>query len=226
MKNITNKINQFSLVIGGALLALVLFPQSGLATSLTVKSGTGEELYLKVDGSVTSAWAGSIQVNVGGGLQTVMCVDYFDSLSSNVAYTTTIGAPNQINNGGRVAWLLDYELPTLSSAAQLAGLQLAIWDIVTDNGDGFGAGRIRSASNPATDTVALGVANTMLSLSAGKSSTYANVYFNADPLSCTTIQTLMGGTVPPSTPTPEPQSFAMIGAGAIALSMLKLRRRK
>lgn len=228
MQNNNNKTKQISHFIGGAFLGLVLFSQTASATSLVADYGTGENLFLKVDGVETSAWAGTIKLNVGGLQQIALCVDFFNSMNVHQTYGTNLGTPGQINNGGRVAWLLDYELPTLRGASQMAGLQLAIWDIVTDNGNGLSSGRIQASAKHMTDAAAATEAKALLSLSAGHSATNAVVYFNYNLTNCENVQTLMGATTPTNngSSTPEPQTFAMLGAGGFAGLLLKLRRRK
>ena len=63
---------------------------------------------------------------------------------------------------------------------QGAALQLAIWDVVHDGGDGFAAGRIRQSAdalNP-TDSIVLSLANSFLSASLGQTQTGGIVYVN------------------------------------------------
>jgi hypothetical protein len=224
-----NKTKQLLTIGGTAILSLVLFPQETFATYLSADFGVGESVFLKVDGVETIQWAGSIKINVDDSQAIALCVDLFVPMSINQIYGTNLGTPGQIYNGGRVAWLLDNELPQRNTAATLAGLQLAIWDIVHDNGDGFSLGRIQAATQSPTDVLALDEANMLLALSAGQYANDATVFDNYE-LSCnrTKVQTLMGpGADASSDPAgvPEPQSFAMIALGAIAGGCLKLRRK-
>ena len=96
---------------------------------------------------------------------------------------------NSINNGGRIDWMLRNTLPAINAQfdaslkqKQGAALQLAIWDVVHDGGDGFAAGRIRQSAdvlNP-TDSIVivLSLANSFLSASLGRTQTGGIVYVN------------------------------------------------
>lgn len=222
-----NKIKGLLLIGGIAIVGTVLLPQQASATTLLANFGTGENVYLNVDGTDVRDWAGSIKINVSGSNATALCVDLFDSMKVNQTYGTNLESSSTINNGGRVAWLMDTELPVLSSASDLAGLQLAIWDIVVDNGNGFSSGRVKAATQHTTDAAALSEANSLLALSVGKSSTDGIVYANYDLSSCTNVQTLMGVTGSPNHQgaVPEPQSVTMMALGGLAGLWLKLRRK-
>ena len=71
----------------------------------------------------------------------------------------------------RVAWLLNNYYPT--NAVTGAGLQLAIWDIMSDNGDGFTSGLVRKSTSNGSPTNATVLADAIQyeALSVGKSST-------------------------------------------------------
>src|SRR5204862_499848 len=133
----------------------------------------------------------------------------------------------------RVAWLVDNslqptevpaspsELPSadwVTSSAKGAGLQLAIWDIVHDNGDGFAAGRVQAAGDPGnpTDPAVLSWAQFYESASVGKQSVHAFIYDNVDMGNGQPAQMLAGpqyldgGPTPPTFTafdTPEPSTF-------------------
>ena len=212
-----------------AVLSVVLFPQKSFATYVSADFGTGKYLNLKVDGTETKDWAGSLNLNVSGSKSTALCVDLFTSMSVNQIYGTNFGTPSQINNGGRVAWLLDYELPQLNRAASLAGLQRAIWDIVHDNGNGFSSGRIQASTLHPTGAAAFNEAKALLVLSAGNFAAGGTVYFNHELSNGHNVKTLMGAG-PNNIPIqlsgiPEPQTSAMLAMGGLTGLMLKRRRK-
>lgn len=223
-----NKIKQLPLIIGMAISGMVLIPQNCSATYLTADYGIGEDLYLKVDGVESAHWAGSIKIDVDGSHRIALCVDLFTMMNVNQAYGTNLGLSGQINNGGRVAWLLDNELPVLHSASELAGLQLAIWDIVSDNGNGLSSGRIQAPTLHSTDVFAMAGARSLIALSAGKSSTDGIVYSNFNLSTGGKVQTLMGvpDVINNHSGIPEPQSFVMIGIGGLAGLWLKLKLKR
>lgn len=93
-----------------------------------------------------NGYAGAVNITVSdtvdGTVDTIaFCVDLFTS-SGLSTYNTTLQSPSTVTNGGRVAWLLQ-SLPSVDTATEGSGLQLAIWDIVHDNGDGLAAGVVR-----------------------------------------------------------------------------------
>ena len=119
-------------------------------------------LWIDENGTDTSEIAGVIYIQLTDSSGTVdrdtMCVDLFTNIYLNQTYNTTVDLPSQVpppQNPAyleRIAWLEDNALlpvlfpgdpSTLPSAdwsatqAQAAGLQLAIWDIVVDGGDGY-----------------------------------------------------------------------------------------
>ena len=155
------------LVVGCGLLSADTIQATGLDWS---RAATIEMLQ---DGQLVpngGAMAGVITLILTGNGQTVqrdtLCVDAFvDIYIGGNVYGTVVVTPPEVTgkrNLGTVAWLEDNALvpaqtsflgttriPTgdwVRSPAQGAGIQLAIWDIVEDNGDGFSTGRI-AASN-------------------------------------------------------------------------------
>jgi hypothetical protein len=144
----------------------------------------------------------------------------------------------------RVSWLLDNALmpgqnggttPSalpkadwVTTAPEGAGLQLAIWDIVQDNGDGFSAGTVQqgSAANP-TDATVLSWAKYYESQSVGQSSNDAYVYVNVNMGNGSPAQTLEG---PKFTqdggpqPAPEPSTLILVGTILVGLGVVGRRK--
>jgi hypothetical protein len=157
------------------------------------------------------------------------CVDYF-VLIANGQYDVNLLGQNSINGGGRIEWMLRNTLPTINAQTdavlkrkQGAALQLAIWDIVHDNGDGFSAGRIQmsSSSQRPTDSIVLAQANAFLAASNGHTLQGGVVYVNIQgPLA---VQRLMsdnyGGGVP------EPSTYALMLTGCVLLGVGRRFRR-
>ncbi len=211
------------------MFGLVLFSQTASATSLTADFGVGENLNLRVDGVEMRDWAGSVNIDVDGVRSLALCVDLFTSMNVNHTYGTTIGTEVTIDNGGRVAWLMENEMPSLSGVSQLAGLQLAVWDIVHDNGNGLSTGRIRQSTAHTTDAAAVNEATALIALSLGHSAADGIVYNNYNLHDFSKVQTLMSVPVSANsvaTSTPEPQSIGMMAMGGLAGLWMKLRRRK
>ena len=130
-----------------SVLLLVVSAAPALANTIIVNNvdtTLGEySLYINETGTNTSAyWVGGIGISVDGYSRSVFCVQLFTDIYLNTTYDTVMDYSDTANLK-RVGWLLQNEVPTAAlytgAALQTAGaaFQLAIWDIIEDNGDGF-----------------------------------------------------------------------------------------
>jgi hypothetical protein len=234
-----------------ALFLLILFCGTGSAATIVVTGvdwSRGESIWINGDGSdMQTYFAGVISISVtdtdGTFLRDSLCVDLFTDIYIGLPYNTTVLSPGDVpgKNLLRVSWLVDNALlPTQSSipsalpqadwvttSAQGAGIQLAIWDIVHDGGDGFAIGRVRagSAANP-TDPGVLSWAELYESASLGSSSNLAYIYQNVDMGNGQPAQMLAGPMFQDGGPTPldplgatdvspEPGTMLITGAALI-----------
>jgi hypothetical protein len=157
------------------------------------------------------------------GLFTVdaVCVDFF-TLISNGTYDVNLLGPSAITNGTRIAWMLQNTLPSINTQSdpvtrnqQAAAFQLAVWDIIHDNGDGFNAGRIQAATGPqATNAIVLFWASAFVGGTVGQSSNAGVVYQNVGGVGVS--QQLMSGV-------PEPSSYALMITGTLILGLFRRR---
>src|SRR5205085_9732252 len=137
------------------LLAAVYLSGSLASANTIIATGLdatrGENIWIQEDGTATQGLAGVIFITVNVGAlaynRDSLCVDLFTPIQANVTYNTTILYPYDVygKHLDRVSWLVDNALlPTqdntytstlpsvdwVRTAAQWAGIQLAIWDIV------------------------------------------------------------------------------------------------
>jgi hypothetical protein len=224
-----------------------------------VDSSRGGSMAIREDNVDTNAYfAGVIFISLTDGNQTYnrdsLCVDLFTDIDVGQEYSTTVLKPEDVpqKNLTRVAWLVDNALlptqdPTYNSmldpsdwvfsAAQGAGIQFAIWDIVHDGGDGFSAGRVQAVTADdgntngvgATDPTVLYWAQQYEFLSLGQANNLAFVYNNVDMGNGAPAQMLIGPqfTDGGPEPAPEPRTLVPAGMALIALSLgLRLRMGK
>lgn len=241
------------------LIGLLVF--AGLASASTITANVdwtrGSDLWINENGTPTDAYfAGVVLINLTENGQQysrdTLCVDLFTDIYVGQPYNTTVTDPNSIKgrNLVRVAWLLNNALmPTqgpvyssaipssdfVTTASQGAGIQLAIWDITTDGGDGFSSGRVQASTSPGnpTNPAVLAWANTYESLSAGRSSDQAFVYVNSAIDSGLPAQMLegpifrdggpkpQGVTLTGIDPTPEPATCLLAGIALVGLGLVK-----
>ncbi len=187
-----------------------------------VDNSRGMDLNYGVNGSDSSSFAGAIFITVNGTVNTIaFCVDLFTEIGLDT-YNTTRTAPSTVTNGERVAWLLQNVLPSVDTSTEGSGLQLAIWDIVHDNGNGLGAGIVQQHTAPnANDLAAYALATTYLANSAGQSSSIGTVYNNVS-FGGVPAQTLMGPS--PLVENPEPGTWVMMSCGVALIAFSRRKR--
>jgi hypothetical protein len=154
-------------------------------------------------------------------------VDLFTNISFG-SYNTTLDFADTPNLK-RIGWLLENQFPV--TQLQGAAFQLAVWDIVHDNADGFapGAGKVSQSTDVAhpTDLGVLAAAVQYEAVSVGQSSTFGIVYHNVTLSGGLPAQNLMGPHATdggPSPKTPEPAALLMIVSGLALIGLGRLRR--
>jgi hypothetical protein len=220
---------------------------------------TGSSLWIDVNGAPQNLyWAGGFDIeltdtNDPGNTwdRVVFCVDLLTDVNVPGTYNTVLdnsdnpyltpGDPQAVRDSlERVGWLLANRWPSGTQAAQAvqgAALQLAIWDIVSDRGNGFDPGvgsvvsRSTDPSNPTNPDV-LSAAIADETASDGLSAPFGIVYHNNYPNHGAVVQTLMGAgphDIPGPVPLPEPSALLLIIFQGIALigasCLCGLRRR-
>jgi hypothetical protein len=212
---------------------LMLLGSSAWANSIMVGGldpslGMQQSLYFDEDGTPSQAyWVGGVDVIVDSTSRLVFCVDLFTDIYLNNTYSTILGLPDTPNLQ-RVGWLLENR--AITSPVVGAAMQLAIWDIVSDNGDGFApdTGRVTQSTDVNHPTLqgvldaAVAFETDSLGMSSPRGIVYHNATFDGIP-----VQNLMGGAVNdggPQPTAPEPAPVILIGAG-LALILAGKRRK-
>ncbi len=173
---------------------------------------------------------GVLNFSFDGGLnlQDAFCVDRF-SYISNGNYNVNLNPANTITNGNRAAWLLHDVLPQINAATGAdqqnlaAALQMAIWDVVHDNGDGFSLGRIQMSSNAnhPTDSIILNLAQGLVGQSDGQA--YSNALVISDSNIGNMTQRLITDQ-PGGSGVPEPSTWALALTGLVFAAIRRAKR--
>jgi PEP-CTERM motif len=227
------------------LLSLTCFTGVCAASTLTVDlDPSGRYLnpleFVDVNGNVTG-YAGVIQATLDGTtVLDVFCVDLYHDVSPGTVYTYTaynVNDPASTSfspNIAQAAWLVVNEMPLVNAASASdqpvygAALQLAIWDVIHDGGDGLSAGQIQQQTSVAPDAnsaAAYTLASTWITASQGQSAYNAAVLMNVDgPTASQTFITAKAGTTFSLVSTPEPATMCLAGAGLLLVGLVGRRK--
>jgi hypothetical protein len=197
-----------------------------IATGVDSATGLQDSVWINENGVATRLYfAGGVDITVDGLARLVYCVDLLTDIGVPGTYNTVVDYANTPNLE-RVGWLMQHEWPSYyysgsNLQVQGAGLQLAIWDILTDNGDGFNSGIVAQSTSTwhPTNAAVLAAAVQYEADSLNKSSMWGDVYYNTNS-SGVRVQTLMGQQAP------EPAAVVTILSGLVLIGLGSLRRRR
>jgi len=216
--NIKNKIAAFALLS----LSIVAGAPAAQASTLTYTGlGYGSNVDLVVNTQPETVFAGQIRVTIDTVNAIAYCVDLFSSLELG-SYANVQGSPSAFANGGRAAWIVENYALNIASNASAAAVQLALWEVVHDNGTGLSTGSIVGAST--LNATLASDANKIIAASLGQSSNNATILYNTYS-SGKKAQTLIVYT-PPTSEVPEPSSIAMLGIGIVGIGFGVYRKRQ
>lgn len=180
-----------------ALMAAALATGSAFAQeTLNVHSLTaGKYAAVNLDyfGKALYVYAGPQLADLNSGaLFDAYCVDldHWNSLPSS--YPVDVLSTNLLGNGQRIGYLYNTYANSVTNSTTGAALQLAIWDVLVDNGDGFGTGNLKSSVSGAI----LAQANTYLASSAGQVGEASWLKSTGHGTGGTRYQDLVGPSVP------------------------------
>lgn len=202
-------------------LCLALCATNAQAGIITINGvGLGGDVPLIANGTPENGFAGQIFTNLNGSNIIAYCVDLFHGIGYT-SYNNTTGAPSGYSNGGRAAWILENYGGNVGGNDQATALQLALWDVVHDGGDGLSTGTVILGGG--ASVTLRNAAQDIILASYGHSSSRATILYNNDLSSGARMQTLI--TYDASSPTPEPSTYGMMGVGlAVIVANWKRKR--
>lgn len=225
-----------------AVCGLLLASTLGAASFNLVSVGDTRNVNLILDNVNVTDTAGSLNITVDGNQLRAVCVDIRTSISiGDVFQANALQPANAIANWQQVSWLVEtYMNPAgasflgtgVATANNWAGLQMAIWDLVTDvaTGRGFDVGNLRAQSPLNSDsTIAAQIRNNADSylLQAANNGHLAlgqaTVWQHASGPS-TKQMLITYGAFYPDAQVPEPGTWAMMIAGGAVLAVAGRKR--
>jgi len=199
-------------------IPLTIFSVAAAAASMAtplnltgIDYAKGGNVSASLDGNGQYFFGGPQQGNYNGGAgQDFFCVDFDKHNGLPETYDATLLNQSSLTNGGLVGKIFN-KFGSITSSAQGAAVQLAIWDAIYDNGDGLGAGRFQGSDYASEVSAILSADYT------GVSSKISYYQPTSHGPSGNLYQGMIG-----AAPVPEPMSMAVVGLGAAAL----MRRRR
>ncbi len=216
--------SQTATLLALAMGCLSLGAPSVQATTITVTgAGKGQTLPLVTNNGTRSqnSFTGQILVTMLGQSYVTYCFDLFTGISAGT-YNSTFDNPANYTNGGRAAWIYEQNALTATTNFLAAALQLALWDVIHDGGNGLNAGNVRLGSSGSASLRS--AAEALINASTGRTSTNATILRNVSLAGSPAQALITSGRLYPQEPVPEPGTWAMMVAGLGALCWRRRRR--
>ena len=214
---------RLSCLLPTLLVASASLAPAALITITGIDSTRGGNVNFVSNGTAKTGYAGAIFGTYNGGpSSTFFCVDELTDITIST-YNSTPIYPRTLRNEDRVAWLYSTQLASVTSATMGESLQLAIWDIVHDNGDGPTTGIIQASGSTPSAVVSGWTAYLLVSL--GQSDMNgAAVYLNSVIGTGVAAQALLGPVTADTVRLPEPTTMVLSGSALFLLGVLRRRR--
>ncbi|MCO5296296.1 MAG: hypothetical protein M9921_05500 [Fimbriimonadaceae bacterium] len=137
-------IRTFAILAG--VVAASVAPASELLTVHSLTAGKNANVSLNYFGSTLNVVSGPQLASLdGGAMFDAYCVDLTHWNTIPSSYPVNSLSTDLLSNGQRIAYLYNTYAATVASSTQGAALQLAIWDVLVDNGDGLSSGNLKSS---------------------------------------------------------------------------------
>lgn len=208
----------FALLTAAALYAGPTVTLTGVDTS------RGANVTFLNNGVPETGFAGVILGTFNGvSVSPLFCVDLFTGIGLGTWNTDPLD-PRIARNEDRVAWLYLNQISTVTSVNTGLAFQLAIWDIIHDNGDGLGSGSVSTATFTGLTATQISLVNAYVAASAGKSVlTGVTIYKNSNPTTGAPAQDLIGASI--NNPEPASAVLVLLGFALVGTGTLRRRRR-
>ncbi len=241
-------MKMINVVMAMVMAAVFLLPMSGYADNYALTNATfsltdNQKVSITFkSGSSTvteNTWATTIKVKLtddgeamnGGNWFDAFCVDIYQNIYATSYSNTPVSlvAPSAVHGGLQAAWLYNTYYSTTANAATIAGLQVAIWEVITDDYSNFNLSGGNFAVTSSNSAI-ISNANSFLN----------NLKVNYDPTGLDSMFAIMqngkyqdqlikyslpGVVGDPPAGTPEPATMILMGIGMIALAGYKKFRK-
>jgi hypothetical protein len=204
-------MNRLTAILSLSVLACATAGEARAASVTFLGLGDYSTVEIIHDGDKSTVKAGELLVKVDGTNMTGFCVDLDNSVKSS--WTASISSGSWLNGAKQVAYLFDTFAGSVTTGVQAAALQVAIWEVLEDHGDGYdlskGDFKLSGSSSVAT------AAMSYLSALPGNLSNYN-----------TTSYVLKSGSSPRSQHMIVPEPATLITSMLLAPIMFLRRRRR
>lgn len=206
-------------MIAARLLLAALLADTGTAATLAIlgaDTARGGTINITQNGVATNVYAGVILGRYNGGPTIAFyCADLFTPIGVDTYNSRTV-FPRAARHEDRAAWLYANRAAAVNSVTLGEAMQMAIWDIIHDNGDGPNAGSVRRSGS--TPNAVVNAWTNYLSVSLGQTAFNVSIFLNTVISTGGPAQTLIGAlqsdTVADS---PEPGTMLLCSTVLLAL---------